>query len=278
MDCRVKPGNDRIIDRAGGRLHPFPAEGKVDRRFIASLVAGLFGAALAGLAPAHAINGGKGAPAEIAAQTVQIVSTRGSICSAAVIARDLLLTAGHCVQPKANYAVSIDEGAGPRIVPITVIRLHPQYDPHQFETRKPSPDMAIVQVSEPLPARFRPARLATERALPKNGDTFMLAGYGFSVDGDPDSMGKVRAVMLPSIGNTAGIMVRVSAGHGSSAGACTGDSGGPAFRGDVLAAVIGWINTPAGRNCGSVTGATLVALQRDWIVSTAHALGATIRE
>jgi len=248
------------------------------RRIMASLVAGALGAALAGLAPAQAINGGKGAPADIAAQTVQIVSTRGATCSAAVIARDLLLTAGHCVEPTANYAVSIDEGAGPRIVPIARIVLHPDYDPHQFEKLKPSPDIAIVKISEPLPARFRSARLATERALPKQGDIFTLAGYGFSIDGDPRTMGKVRAVTLPSIGNTGGIMVRVSAGGGSSAGACTGDSGGPAFRGDVLAAVIGWINTPAGRNCGSVTGATLVALQREWIVATARALGATIGE
>jgi secreted trypsin-like serine protease len=241
--------------------------------FIALLIA-----ALAGLAPAYAINGGKNASAEIAAQTVQIVSTRGSICSAAVIARDLLLTAGHCVQPKASYAVSINEGLVPRVVQVARIVLHPNYDPHQFETRKPSPDMAILKISEPLPARFHPARLATERALPKPGDAFMLAGYGFSIDGDPDTMGKVRTVSLPAVGITGGIMVRLSAGNGSSAGACTGDSGGPAFRGDTLAAVIGWINTPEGRNCGSVTGATLVALQRDWIVSTARALGATIRE
>jgi Trypsin len=239
---------------------------------------GSFVLALAGLAPAHAINGGKNAPAEIAAQTVQIVSTRGSFCSAAVIARDLLLTAGHCVQPKASYAISIDGILGPRVVQVARVVLHPNYDPHQFETRKPSPDMAILKISEPLPARFHPARLATDRRLPKPGDAFTLAGYGFSVDGDPDSMGKVRTVSLPTVGITGGIMVRLSAGNGSSAGACTGDSGGPAFRGDVLTAVIGWINTPEGRNCGSVTGATLVALQRDWIVATARALGATIRE
>ena len=245
-------------------------------------VAVWFGATLMGLSPTYGINGGKSASAAIAAQTVLIVSTRGASCSAAVIARDLLLTAGHCVQPQANYAVSISEDPALRIVPITRIVLHPNYDPRQFEKLKPSADLAIVKISEPLPARFQSARLATERALPKPGETFTLAGYGFSVEGDPRSMGKVRMVTLPTIGTTivasGGSMVRVSAGHGSSAGACEGDSGGPVFRGDFLAAVIGWINTPPGRNCGSVTGATLVAPQRDWIVSTARALGATIRE
>jgi Trypsin len=230
------------------------------------------------IAPAQAINGGKNAPAEIAAQTVQIVSTAGPSCSATVIARDLLLTAGHCVRPKAEYAVVIPDDGGPRVVPVARIVLHPQYDARQFQTLKPSPDLAIFKVAEPLPARFHAAKLATERTLPKPGDTFMLAGYGFSIDGDPKTIGKVRAVMLPAVGTTGGIMVRISAGQGSSAGACTGDSGGPAFRGDQLAAVIGWINTPVGRNCGSVTGATLVALQRDWIVATARALGAAIEE
>ncbi|HXY90790.1 MAG TPA: S1 family peptidase [Xanthobacteraceae bacterium] len=241
------------------------------RRLAIALVA-----ALAGFLPAHAINGGRAAPADIAAQTAQIVSTRGSICSAAVIARDLLLTAGHCVQPKADYAVSINEGTGPRVVPVARIVLHPRYDPHQFETRKPSPDIAILKISEPLPARFHAVRLATERTLPKPGDTFTLAGYGFSVDGDPNTVGKAHVVTLAAVGTTGGIMVRISAGNGSSAGACTGDSGGPVFRGAELVAVIGWIKTPEGRNCGSVTGATLVALERDWIVATARALGTTI--
>jgi secreted trypsin-like serine protease len=237
-----------------------------------------FVAAMVSLAPAQAINGGNSAPADIAAQTVQIVSTAGPSCSATVIAQDLLLTAAHCVWPKANYAVVIYEGTEPRIVPVARIVLHPKYDARQYTTLKPSPDLAIFKVSQPLPARFRPARLASERALPKPGESFTLAGYGFAVDGDPRSAGKVRSVTLPAVGTTGGILVRVSAGNGSAVGACDGDSGGPAFRGEELAAVIGWINTPRGRNCGSVTGATLVALQRDWIIATARTLGAVIEE
>src|ERR1700681_3720990 len=157
------------------------------RRLIGFFIALLI-AALVGAAPAHAINGGKNASAEITAQTVQIVSTRDSFCSAAVIARDLLLTAGHCVQPKASYAISIDGILGPRVVQVVRIVLHPNYDPHQFETRKPSPDMAILKLAEPLPARFHPARLATDRALPKPGHTLTLAGYGFVIGCDADSL------------------------------------------------------------------------------------------
>jgi hypothetical protein len=231
---------------------------------------------------AHAVTGGSSASAEVAAQTAIIVSGRGN-CSAAVIARDLLLTAAHCVERRGEYVVLLEGGMTPRGVPVTRIVLHPNYDPHQFEKRKPSPDIAIVKISEPLPARFNPARLMTNRALPKKGDPFTVAGAGFSIEGDPHSAGKIRMVTLPTIGTTTfgaigGSMVRLSAGNGPPVGACDGDSGGPVFQGDLLAAVISWVYLPTGRNCGPITAATLVASQRDWIISTARSLGAVIRE
>jgi len=235
----------------------------------------------ASASPVFAITGGVTGPSDLAAQTVLIVSTRGSSCTGTVIARNLVITAGHCVQPKASYAISID-GAFPRVVQVARIVLHPKYDPHQFETRKPSPDMAILKIAEPLPARFHPARLATDRTLPKPGDAFTLAGYGFSVDGDPDTMGKVRTVSLPAVGITGGIMVRLSAGNGSSAGACTGDSGGPAFvdNGGGVYAVIGvvsWSTGPANTaGCGGLTGVTPLVLHRGWIEETARKLGSQL--
>ena len=53
--------------------------------------------------PAQAIKGGVLGPPDLAAQTVMIVSTRASVCTGTVIARDIVLTAAHCVQPKADY-------------------------------------------------------------------------------------------------------------------------------------------------------------------------------
>lgn len=219
---------------------------------------------------AQAINGGVPGTSYLAAQSVMIVSTRGSYCTGTVIARDLVLTAAHCVQPKSDYAVSIQSGL--RLVQVTRIVLHPQYDPHQFETRKPSPDMAILKLSEPLPAQYRPAKLSIETSMPKRGEMFVLAGFGFARDGDERSLGTLRSVALPSVGTTGGIMVRVSTGNGGTAGACTGDSGGPAFHGNTLAGVIGWTSIPPGKNCGFTTGVTLVGLQRGWIEKTGNQL------
>lgn len=227
------------------------------------------------LAPAQAINGGAPGSAELAAQTVMIVSTRGSICTGTVIARDLVLTAAHCVAPKSNYAVSVKGGA-PRVIQVVRIVLHPKFDPRQFETRVPSPDMAIIKLAEPLPANYRVAKLATDPALPKRGTVFTLAGFGFAKDGDERSLGTLRSIELPSVGTTGGIMVRVSNGDGGTKGACTGDSGGPAYLGNELAGVIGWTSIPTGKNCGFTTGVTLVGLQLGWIRQTVRSLGGHI--
>jgi hypothetical protein len=233
--------------------------------------------------PAGAIIGGAPAPAEIGAQTALIVSTRGASCSSAVVARDLLLTAAHCVEPKAEYAVAVFEAAGPKIVPISRIVLHPRFDAGHFRTRKPTPDLALVKLSAPLPASYRPARLARDVFKPAPGDSFSLTGYGTTREGDDKSAGKINALALPAIGNTIDatgvIMVRLSAG-GKVAGACTGDSGGAVFQGEgtnaAVAAIIGWTTGTKNRECGNVTGATLVSPQLDWIAKAAKELGSSL--
>lgn len=235
-----------------------------------------------GIAPARAIVGGADAPAAIAAQTVMIVSTRGSACSGAVIARDLVLTAGHCVQPAANYAVVVREAGAQNVVEVARSVLHPRFDPALFAARKPSPDLAIVKLAKPLPAQFRAARLEREPAKPHPGDRYTLAGFGVSAENDGSSAGKVRSLILPVIGNTIDstgiIMTRLSAKSGKPSGACTGDSGGPVFRNDHLAAIIAWSTGTGDRECGNVTGATLVAQQIGWIAATVKLLGGQLAE
>lgn len=223
------------------------------------------------LVGALAINGGHPASLGISRQVVMIVSTRGASCTGTVIARDLLLTAAHCVQPKSDYAIVIP-GPTPRIMPVTKIVLHPRYDPRQFETRRPSPDMAIIMIAESLPPSYRAAKLATATTFPKHGAVFVLAGFGFAKNGDMHSAGTLRSVTLPNIGSTGDSMIRVSAGNGSIAGACIGDSGGPAYLDGDVAGVIGWTSIPPGKNCGFTTGLTLVGFQRDWITATIRQL------
>lgn len=231
---------------------------------------------------ASAIIGGADAPSTIATQTVMIVSTRGSFCSGAVIARDLVLTAGHCVQPAANYAITIREAGTQNLIEVARTVLHPRFDPALFAARKPSPDLAILKLAKPLPANFRVAHLETEPTKPQPGERYTLAGFGVSSESDGSSVGRVRSITLPVVGNTIDstgiIMTRLSAKSGKPAGACIGDSGGPVFRNDRLAAIIAWSTGIGDRECGNVTGATLVAQQFKWIAATVKLLSGQLAE
>ncbi|MDQ0509743.1 S1 family peptidase [Ancylobacter amanitiformis] len=228
-------------------------------------------AALTLISPAFAIVGGRPADADLKAETAMIVSTRGASCTGVVLAPNVLLTAAHCVQPAADYAVVVFEPAGPRLIPVSRIAVHPGFDPASFDTRRPTPDLAVVKLSAALPADFRPATLTGEIALPARRTAFTLAGFGVVKDGDGKSAGTLRMVDLPSIGTTGGIMVRLS--EGPAAGGCTGDSGGPVLLGGAVAGIIGWSTAAGGaRGCGGVTGATLVGPQRPWIDATLRAM------
>ncbi len=226
--------------------------------------------------PAAAIVGGQPAGGTLAAQTVMIVSTRGAVCTGVVLSASVVLTAAHCVQPKADYAVAVIEPEGPRILPASRVALHPGFDPDSFSTRRPTPDLALMQLAGPLPPRFVPARLSADPALPARGTGFTLAGFGVVRDGDGTSAGTLRLVNLPMVGTTGGIMIRLSRAA-AAAGGCTGDSGGPALADGVVVGIIGWSTAAGGaRGCGGVTGATLVGPQRGWIDGVAHAMGADL--
>ncbi|QJP13942.1 trypsin-like serine protease [Starkeya sp. ORNL1] len=226
--------------------------------------------------PALAIVGGQPAGGALTGQAALIVSTRGASCTGVVLARDVLLTAAHCVQPAADYAAVVFEAAGPRLLKATRVVLHPRFDPNSFETRRPTPDLALIKLGEPLPDRFGPADLSADPALPPQRSQFLIAGFGVIRDGDGKSAGTLRTVSLPSIGTTGGIMVRLS--NGEAAGGCTGDSGGPVLADGVVVGIIGWSTASGGkRGCGGVTGATLVGPQRAWIDATARAMGASVQ-
>jgi hypothetical protein len=173
-------------------------------------------------APATAMLGGAPAPETVAAQTALIVSTRGASCTGAVLARDLVLTAAHCVEPSADYAIVVFEPSGPRVVPVVRVALHPRFDPAHFKTRRPTPDLALIKISVPLPERYRPAFVERTPLQPRAGEYFTLAGYGVTQEGDGKSAGRLHTLLLPAIGNTVDatgvIMVRLSE-RGKNAGA-----------------------------------------------------------
>ncbi len=229
---------------------------------------------LSALAPAEAIVG----DAEIAAHRVAqhlvlIRSTRG-ICTGTVLARDLVLTAAHCVREGEKIRVRLDGDRHTYAVQQSA--LHPRFDraPSAMPTRV---DVALLKLARPLPADARPALLGRQPTT--NGEAILVAGYGRATLDSPRITGRARMATLLTLDRRLGaqLMLRDPTGLQESArlGACSGDSGGPAFAVREGLVVIGVV-TAAPESCGGLTVVTPIVAHYDWIVDTARELGSSL--
>jgi hypothetical protein len=96
-------------------------------------------------APAAAMVGGA-EPAPKFANAVQLlVGSRGSSCTGAAIAHDLVLTAAHCVVPGADYKlVAFDAARKPTLKDIAAIARHPQFDAEAAARHRVTADVALL--------------------------------------------------------------------------------------------------------------------------------------
>ncbi len=146
------------------------------------------------VADAHAIVGGS-AGSNAARHSVMITSRGGEVCSGTLIARDLVITAAHCVVRRDSYSVL----AGGITIGVTQPVTHTLFRTDSFETRRPSPDLAILKLSSPVPANVRPAPISKDAALPARDTRYIIAGYGVVAEGDRSSVGTLRTAQLPSV-------------------------------------------------------------------------------
>src|SRR5882757_8317211 len=215
---------------------------------------------------------------------VMIISTRGSLCTGTAIARDLVLTGGHCVAPAATYRVLVPDIKPPGLG-IRSIAVHPRYNPKDYASGRVTADVALLKLEGALPADIVPARFATPSAVAP-GDRFVIAGYGGTVADSDTGAGTPRAAVLVATGKPGTLQIRLvdpaTRGERAGLGACTGDSGGPAFvdNGGGVYSVIGvvsWSTGPASSaGCGGLTGVTPLTLHRAWIDETARKLGSQL--
>src|ERR1700675_14769 len=158
-------------------------------------------AALA-IAPTRAMVGGAPPAADGAGRSVvMILGSYGTACTATAIARDLLLTAAHCVQPGADYKLADGErGREAVLKDIARIERDPQFDLKRLLGHLATADVALLKLAQPLPARIPPARLGGENETVAVGDTLVVAGYGVNVRGVDRLDGMVRAATLAVTG------------------------------------------------------------------------------
>jgi hypothetical protein len=239
------------------------------------------------LAPALAMVGGAQPAADgVGRSVVMILGSYGTACTATAIARDLLLTAAHCVQPGADYKlVASAPGETPNLQDVARIERDPQFDLKRLFGHLATADVALIKLAEPLPAKIPAVPLGAEVEPVAVGDAFVVAGYGVAVRGDGRTGGTVRAAALVATGLPGSLQIRLfdpgTKGESAGLGACAGDSGAPVFRDKggrpVVIGVVSWSTGPhLSEGCGGLTGVTPLARYRVWIIDTARALGSPL--
>lgn len=226
-----------------------------------------------------------GAPAAddgIGRAVVTIVGSRGTFCSGALIAPKLVLTAGHCVQPGVDYRiVEYDRERKPQLKTVRRVAVHPGYNIQFILAHRATADVALLELEAPARDGV-PVAVGSPQAPLAAGNAFSVAGVGVTIRGDGRSGGTVRSAALVATGKPGTLQIRLvdpaTQGAKPGLGACTGDSGGPAFEqqaaGPVLIGVISWTTGPnLTDGCGGMTGVTPLTLYRDWVMQTARQWG-----
>ena len=262
------------------RYHMTSARAPIFCLFVALL-------AVAASVPTTAMVGGAQPAADGAGRSVVMLDgSGGTVCTATAIARDLLLTAAHCVQPGSQYKF-LDNPASreAKLKDIARIERHPQFDLKKLFAHVATADVALVKLAESLPARIPTAPLGSENEAVAVGDALVVAGYGVTVRGAERLDGMVRAATLVATGQPGALQIRLfdprTKGDTPGLGACTGDSGAPAFRqengGLAIIGVVSWSTGPKlTAGCGGLTGITPIVLYRSWIITTARALASPL--
>jgi Trypsin len=228
--------------------------------------------------PARGLVGGvPSATGDIARSVLGIVGPHNSFCTATAVARNVLLSAAHCVQQGANYRAQFRDTNGLRAFSDSVEweRL-PQYKPPIPRTA-PVGDLALLKLATPLPAEIGIAVLELHSPPIWPGDRFTVIGGGIPFRGLHET-GFNRAATLVATGPFSTLQIRLIDPSGPKSGVCFGDSGSPVFQSEAdgtrIVGVVSWASGPNNtKGCGGLTGATPLSPYRQWIEGTLNRLG-----
>jgi secreted trypsin-like serine protease len=224
------------------------------------------------------------------ASTVRIETSRGELCSGAVIAPEIVLTAAHCLMGGGSISVvSLDARFRARRQLVVAVLPHPSFVPGTTPRTQPGTDLALLRLAQPLPGDIEPLTLGSGLW---QGETITMAGYGLSAENNKRTARRLRETQLVNAGNyttqnTVKVAVDAEArGETEGAGACRGDSGGPVLRGGArsreLVGIVSWssgpLKTRAKRICGGFTAITPVSDYRGWIAEGSARLRSLGRE
>jgi secreted trypsin-like serine protease len=237
------------------------------------------------VAPASAMVGGAPEIPDANNQPeVMLVGSGGNFCTGTVIARDLVLTAAHCINPGDHYKlVEMGDDRQPVFTDVALAARHPQFNLKTMLAHRATADVALLKLAAPL--LRRPAPLLPARARVAPGEKFVVHGYGVNIRGEGNSAGRLREATLVATGQPGNLQLRLvdpkAGGTSAGLGACTGDSGSPAYQetpsGLAIYGVMSWSTGPNSEGgCGGLTGVTPLQLYRPWIEGQAARMGSVL--
>ncbi len=274
-----------VVDAPDWRLHA-PGPGAmvraVTKRFLRFLSAALLAApALLSNTGAMALGGSsvRGNSA-LGANLVMVLSRQGNkhgACTGTIVARNIILTAAHCVAGNKEVAIAYPEDGSHVLQRIAAKAINPGFSPRA----RVSIDMALVRLDSDLPARFQPMPVDSGESAHEIGVGRTLAGFGLAAEQDDASAGTLRSarvLVLPKLyPRFLRLGLRPDADLSDFA-VCTGDSGGPVIDGGLVVGVVyGREKFGNAESCGTIAQAVRVAPQRGWIDATMRKWGAGLR-
>ena len=158
-------------------------------------------------APALALTGNAPPASGFAARPlVMIVDPRGDLCTGTALARDLVLTAAHCVAGKLDYQVKTFQTG--QTISVRAIALHPRFDLASYAASRATADVALLKLAVPLNDPIMPATLAPARRVAV-GETLTIAGFGVTAAGTDRGLGLPRMAKLTVTGKPGSLQIRL---------------------------------------------------------------------
>ncbi|XP_035454806.2 vitellin-degrading protease-like [Spodoptera frugiperda] len=198
------------------------------------------------------IVGGESIEITDAPYQVSLVRRGRHSCGGTIVAKDIIVTAAHCVMGSLANEFQIRAGSsysekGGQLYPVGEILWHPSFDYGKMDS-----DIAILWLPKPLvfSDKIRPVQLMGRGEEIKDGDDTIVTGWGnlYEIGGTPSTLQRVTVQKInDAICNDAYKPLYAITNHMLCAGApgggkdaCQGDSGGPLVHNNKLAGVVSW--------------------------------------
>lgn len=211
---------------------------------------------------------------------VMVLSRQGNkhgACTGTVVARNIIMTAAHCVAGNKQVAVAYAEDGSHVLQQIAAKAINPGFSP----AARVSIDLALVRLDSDLPARFQPMPVDSGESAHEIGVGRTIAGFGLAAERDEASAGKLRSARVLVLPKLYPRFLRLGSRPDadlSDFAVCTGDSGGPVIDGGLVVGVVyGREKFGNAQSCGTIAQAVRVAPQRGWIDATMRKWGASLR-